>query len=246
MSYRRFLLILGSTLALSACGKKADDTAAAPRAPIAAVAPPAGTRWTEIHVATPEGGFRMGNPNAPVKLIEYASPTCPHCRDFTAEAADPLRANYIASGKVSWEFRPFMLNALDVPVTLLASCQGPAPFFKLVEQLYASQTEWIEKFQKLSPAEQQAMQRLAPADQFKAMASAMGLDTFLRVRGLPAAKADACLADQAAADRLIAIRDRATNEEGVTSTPSFLIDGRLQDNVATWPQLEQKLKAAIG
>src|SRR3546814_4508496 len=61
--------------------------------------------WTKVVVATTEGGVRMGNPDAPVKLIEFASFTCPHCREFNEAAADVLKSKYVASGKVSLEFR---------------------------------------------------------------------------------------------------------------------------------------------
>ena len=56
----------------------------------------------------------MGNPDAPLKLVEYASPTCVHCRDFSRSSADELKRDFVDSGRVSVEFRPFMLNAIDV------------------------------------------------------------------------------------------------------------------------------------
>ena len=54
-------------------------------------------------VATPEGGHRMGNPNAPIKLVEYGSRGCPVCGRFAAEGMEPLRTKYISTGKVSYE-----------------------------------------------------------------------------------------------------------------------------------------------
>ena len=72
----------------------------------------------------------MGNPDAPVKLVEYASLTCPHCaRISPTKATAALRDTYVRSGQVSWEFRHFLLNAPDLALSLLARCQPPAAFF---------------------------------------------------------------------------------------------------------------------
>src|SRR3546814_20886474 len=70
----------------------------------AAPAPQAGD-WTRTVTQTAAGSFVMGNPAAPVKLIEYLSYTCPHCAAFTAESADVLRGRMVKSGKVSLEMR---------------------------------------------------------------------------------------------------------------------------------------------
>ena len=234
-------------LALLACSKKAPEAGpAAPAGPVAATAPPAGQDWTEVVSQTSDGGTRMGNPDAPVKLVEYASLTCPHCRDFTAEAADPLRNNYIRTGKVSWEYRPFLLNGLDTAAFLLARCQGAGPFFKLAEQTYADQLNWVGKYTKLTPAEQTAIGGMDPTVQFKKMAEAAGLDGFYRARGLPQAKADQCLADVKSAEDLVRIRDHATNDLNVTGTPTFFINGTIQDQVYTWEALDKNLAKAIG
>ena len=237
-------VILGVALALTlaACGKK-DEAAAPARSATAPIAAPAGQDWTETVAETPEGGFRMGNPMAAVKLVEYASFTCPHCAAFEGEAGEKIQG-YVKKGTLSWEFRPFLLNAMDVAPSLLIGCQGAGPFFKLAEQLYADQQNWAVKYQGLSAAEIQRIQAMPEAQQFSALAKAGGLDQFFGARGLPAAKAEACLTDKAAADRLVALRDRGTRQDGVTGTPAFVINGRPADDTASWDVLEPKLKAA--
>ena len=86
-------------LALAACSKNdstgnVDQPAAAP---VAAAAAPAGQNWTETVVKTPEG-YLMGNPNAPIKLVEYGARSCPTCGAFAREAYRPLTEKYVASG----------------------------------------------------------------------------------------------------------------------------------------------------
>lgn len=236
-------------LAAAACDKKDEGAGAAPAgdgAPAPVVAAPNGQAWTDQVIATPQGGFLMGNPDAPVKLVEYASLTCPHCRDFTAAATDPLKEKYVATGQVSWEFRNFVLNPLDVAGTLLARCQGPGPFFKLTEQVYAEQDAWVQKFNAAGEPELKRISTLPEDQQFAALAKAAGLDQFFRARGLPQAKIDACLGDKAALQRVVALRELGTNNDKVTGTPAFLINGELQEGVYDWAALEAKLREALG
>ena len=247
MSSRTITVALCFALALAGCSKKAADTGpVAANGPVAAVPPPPGKAWTDIVSLTPDGGMRMGNPDAPVKLVEYASFTCPHCKAFSAEASEPLRRDYIASGKLSWEFRSFLIHGPDAAVTLAVQCRGPAPFFPLSEQLFAAQDEWLNKLVAVPAATQQRWQSLPPLDQFKALLGAAGLRGFLGARGLPGAQLDACLADSKAADRMIQVRDHATNDLQVTGTPTFFINGAIQDSVFNWAELQPRVKAAVG
>ncbi|HWI87587.1 MAG TPA: thioredoxin domain-containing protein [Sphingomonas sp.] len=235
-------------LALAACSKKAADTnggVTAAHTPVAAVPPPAGKQWTDVVSATPEGGFVMGNPNAPVKLIEYASFTCPHCQRFAATGIAPLKTKYISTGKVSWEFRSFLIHAQDAPITMLMNCRGAEPFFALTEQLYANQEAILSKFIALSPAEQQRIGGLPTEENFKAQAEAGGLYGFFGARGLPRAQAEACLTDQKALDQLTAWQTKI-QEEGINGTPTFIINGEQQQGVLSWEQLEPLLASAVG
>ncbi|MDB5689058.1 MAG: protein-disulfide isomerase-like protein [Sphingomonas bacterium] len=242
----RIISIAALAMSLAACGKQNED-AAAPANTVAAEASAApaagGQNWTETVSVTADGGFRMGNPDAAVKLVEYASFTCPHCAAFEGEASEKLQA-YVQKGTLSWEFRPFLLNAMDVAPSLLAGCQGPGPFFKLAEQLYADQPNWSMKYQGLAQAEIQRIQALPETQQFLALAKAGGLDQFFGARGLPAAKAEACLTDKAAIDKLVALRAIGTDRDGVTGTPTFLINGTNAKDTFDWASLEPKLKAA--
>ena len=244
---RSFALTAMMAVALAACSKKSADTAGgvtAPSTPVAAVPPPAGKKWTEVVVQTPEGGFRMGNPDAPVKLVEYASFTCPHCKHFADTGIAPLKEKYISTGKVSWEFRSFLIHGPDAPLTLLMSCRGPEPFFALTEQLYAGQDDMMKKFIAVSPDEQQRVAGLPVVDAYKAQAEEGGLYGFFGARGLPRAQADACLSNQKAIDQLAAWQTKI-QEDGINSTPTFVINGE-QQSVLTWEELDPLLARAVG
>ena len=127
----RFAMVAGLALATAACGDKTETTAATTTT--TPTSTPAGTDWTKVSAATPEGGFRIGNPDAKVKLLEFASLTCPHCKDFHESAFATIRDKYVASGNVSYEFRNFVLNGPDYAATLLARCKGAPGFFALAD-----------------------------------------------------------------------------------------------------------------
>jgi protein-disulfide isomerase len=245
---RRFYFAALAALALAGCGGGSGNNASAMTnnaAPIPQIAAPNNGDWSEIASMTDRGSFLLGNPNAPVKLVEYASITCPHCAEFTETAATPLREHYVRSGQVSWEYRPYMIFPTDPGIFLLLHCLGPQPFFRASEQLYADQANWVGRVQALTAEQQQQFQNMPPLQRAGAMVHAAGLDQFFRQRGLPEARINACLADTAAFDQLQQISTRGNNEDNISGTPTFMING---DNVGTlsWPDLEAKLRAAIG
>ena len=201
--------------------------------------------WTQVIAATPEGGFRMGNPDAKVKLVEFGALTCSHCREFHEQGLPTLKANYIASGKLSYEYRPFILSGVDFPPSLLVRCQ-PAPVaFNLIAAFYENQPSWILPYTKLTDEDSKRLQALPPAEQIKGLGLAGGLDGFVRSRGIPRAKFDQCLSDKAGIDKLSAIRDEATNKYGLTGTPWFVVNGTTQKDVFNWAMLRPKLDTAL-
>lgn len=234
-------------LLLSGCGGESSkdggqSTAGGTAAPV--VAAPNGGDWTQTVAQTPEGGFVMGNPNAPVKLVEFASMTCPHCAEFS-EASTELVDKYVKTGQVSYELRNYVRDPADMAAALLARCGGPAPFFKMTDQMFAAQEEWFKKLQTMSPAQQQQLQSLPPAQAIAAIAEQAGLVQFVQMRGLPAQKAQQCLSDEAAIQRLVEMTNKG-NELQLPGTPSFLINGQLVQNAASWKELEPRLKEAVG
>ena len=235
-------------LALAACGDDSSKnvTANAPAKPVAAVTAPTGQTWEETVVATPEGGHRMGNPNAPIKLVEYGSRSCPTCGAFGREGMRPLAEKYVNTGKVSYEFRDFFVHgAPDLALGLLGNCAGVQPFFPILEQMYQNQLAYLDKLQSMSSAMQAQLQSQTPAQQLTTLAEQMGMIDFVKQRGISESQARACLTDKAKTDALAKFSDTATQDGGVTGTPTFLINGTKADAVG-WTQLEPLLKAAGG
>ncbi len=240
------LLTATAALALAGCGDGAANVATTNAATPAVSLAPGAKDWTQTVVETPQGGFRMGNPDARVKLVEFGSMTCHVCRDFSKDASAPLENSYIKSGDVSFEFRNFVRDPYDIVVSLLARCGGPQPFFKLTEQLYTEQDAFVKRAQTMTPAQIKTMDALPVPQQFAQLAQIMELDRFVGMRGVPQAKAQACLTDQAATDRLVEATQAAGKQYKIDGTPTFLINDKPVENTVQWSALEPKIKAALG
>jgi protein-disulfide isomerase len=201
--------------------------------------------WSTIVSKSPEGGFVMGNPNAKVKLVEFGSLTCPHCAEFEERGGKALIDNYVKKGLVSWEFRNFVRDPFDMTATLLSRCGGEASFFGLTRNLFADQREWIGKIQAADQATMQALQAMPPAQQFSTIADIGGLKQYAAMRGVPRAKAEQCLADEAEVNKLVQMNTDAATGFNIPGTPSFLINGALVEQTASWEALEPKIKDAL-
>src|SRR3954447_16029928 len=118
---------------------------AVPASVIAATKAPPRADWTHVVAASPAGGFVLGNPKAKVKLVEYGSLSCPHCRAFDQDGVPTLLAKYVKPGQVSWEFRNYVRDAADLTAALISRCNGARSFFPLVRGLYKDQPAWFGK-----------------------------------------------------------------------------------------------------
>ena len=212
----------------------------------AAVAKPAAAHWADVYAATPEGGYRRGNPNAKVKLVEYGSLTCPHCRAFHQEAMTPLIDKYVAAGTLSYEYRSFIFNAPDIAAVLIARCSGDAKtFFSALNSFYPDQPTWTQPFIDVSEADQKKLNELPEDKRIAALAVIGKLDVYAAKLGMSRARFDACEADKVQTDKLLAMRKVASETYKVTGTPGFLINGMYQEGVFNWAALEPLLQATL-
>ncbi|WP_271299884.1 thioredoxin domain-containing protein [Sphingomonas sp. CV7422] len=230
------------SLALAGCSKEA-GTPSAPASPAAAVAAPAGQSWTETASRTAEGTI-VGNPNAPIKLVEYGSRLCPTCGALAREGFAPLLEKYVKPGKVSFEYREFLVHgAPDLPPALLGNCTDASAFFPILEQMYQAQEGFNTKLQAMPAAMQQQLQSAKPVDAIRMMAEQMGLIDFAKQRGIPEAKARQCLGDMKQIDRWTKQTQDKSADGTVTGTPTLILNGKKIDALS-WGQLEPLLKAA--
>ena len=159
--------------------------------PIAKIAPPAGKAWADVVAKTPNGGYLVRNPDAPIKLVEFGALSCSHCAEFSKEASAELLDNFVASGRVSFELRLFMLNALDMPAALLVTCGAPETVPALAKQFWAWQPTMFQNLQSQPQAQMQAIEAQPPQQRIASLARVTGMDQFINARGIAADQAAA-------------------------------------------------------
>src|SRR5919112_469813 len=109
-----FLTCAVAVVAIAGCNSKQGDAATNTAVKIEQAAPPKGGDWSQVSNPTSAGGFVMGNPNAKVKLIEYGSLTCPHCREFDETGVSPLIDRYVKPGRASYALPDHFPGAVDL------------------------------------------------------------------------------------------------------------------------------------
>ena len=242
----RFALIAPLTLIAMACSSGSDDSAEGSGAiegeAIAAIPAPGEGGWLAETSATEEGGFVIGNPDAPLKLVEYASHTCGACAQFAASGSRPLQDDYVSTGVVSYEIRPLLRDPLDVTISTLARCGSPERFHALADQAWEALPEFGENLNSNGAAYEASMS--APLGQrFVQLAQAAGLIEFFAARGLSEDQARTCLADGAAIEAMAKQSSEVATAAEVTGTPTFFLNGtRLDAN--QWPGVEPILQRA--
>lgn len=186
----------------------------------------------------------MGNPAAQVKVVEFISFTCPHCADFAAESKVPLQSGLVRQGKVSLELRPFIRVSIDEIPSLLAMCGDKSRYFPNEAALLGTQKTWFKK--PADPGYEARWQALEgdKAKQRKVIAQDLGLYRIMLARGYTVQQLDACLADTEKLDWLTAQTNYASTNLGVEGTPSFMINGALQQ-VYAWDPLKPLIGAAL-
>lgn len=246
MMSRPLIAAIAPMILLAACNPSTGGGATgAAAAPVAAKPAPAGQKWADIVAVTPEGGVRMGNPDAPIRLIEYGARTCPTCARFDIEGLPELKAGPVASGKVSYEFRDYPVHgALDMGPILLGHCVEPAQFFPMLDEMMRNQPTLLAEEGKFTPADQAAFGKMSPNELAVALSDRLGYLAFVKQRGVTDQKARACLADKAALTKIAERSDAANRQFSITGTPTFIINGKTAEGVLDWAGLKAALTAA--
>jgi len=165
----------------------------------------------------------LGNPKAPVTVIEYASVACPHCGDWNNNVFGPFKAKYIDTGKVHYVAREALTGdpAIAAAGFLTARCAGKDKYFLVTEAVYRAQPQMFNG---------------QPHDILLNIARSVGLTD---------AQFEACISDQAAQRALNARWDHYMRDDKVNSTPTFIINGKRYDKgELSMPELDQAIADA--
>jgi protein-disulfide isomerase len=195
--------------------------------------------WSASVNRTGAGAYVLGNPAARVKLIEYASYTCSHCAAFSGESAGVLKGQMIRSGSTSLELRHLIRDQVDLAAAVVARCTGPARFFRTSETIFAQQPQWLPHAIDYQEANNARLATYPPLAQLRALADGAGLTQLGRAAGLTDAAINACFADQAEVNRIVAMTATAKD---VDATPTFFINGK-KIAAYNWAALAPALRA---
>jgi protein-disulfide isomerase len=164
----------------------------------------------------------LGSETAPVTLIEYASPTCPHCAAFHNNVYPGFKAEYIDTGKVKFLLRPFVRNVQDAVVFMLAEAAGVAQYHNVVETYFKTQANWSQQ-----------------PDQRAAL-----LNVALQL-GFTEATFDAALTNQELFTKMETMREQALKEFNLEGTPTFYVNGKQLTGDKTLEQLKTEIDPLV-
>ena len=152
----------------------------------------------------------LGDVNAPVTIVEYASFTCPHCKDFHLENFLKLKKEYINTGKVKFIFREVYFDKYGLWAGMVARCGGSKSYFGLIDMIFEKQSEWVTG------------EVAEVVDKLKRIGKTSGLTN---------EDLEVCLQDTANARALVEAYRVNSVEDNIQSTPSFVINGKLHSNM---------------
>jgi len=152
----------------------------------------------------------IGNADAPITVVEYASMTCGHCANFHTKVFPTLKEKYVDTGKVRFIMREFPLDNLAAAASMLARCAGEGKSFPLISALFAKQDDWA--FVKGDPRPE--------------------LLKFAKQAGFTQESFEKCLTDQKLLEDISAVRSRGADTFGVNATPTFFVNGKKLNGVA--------------
>ena len=147
----------------------------------------------------------LGKADAPITIVEYASMTCGHCASFHNKVLPALKQKYIDTGKVRLVMREFPLDNLAAAASMLARCAGGDKTFPLISALFAKQEEWA--FVEGRPA-------------------CRSCSSSPSRRASPRRASTSAWPTRSCSTTSLAVRRRAADEFGVSSTPTFFINGK--------------------
>ncbi len=153
----------------------------------------------------------LGNPDAKVTVIEYASFTCPHCKNFHASVMQDLKRDYIETGKINFIYREVYFDRYGLWAGMVARCGGPLRYFGISDLLYEQQSDWLAGGDPATIA---------------GNLRTIGLDA-----GLAPEELDACLTDATKAQAMVAVYQQNAKADGIDSTPTFVINGEKYSNM---------------
>lgn len=174
--------------------------------------------------ATSAEDMTLGDPNAKVKLVEYASVTCSHCAAFNETTFPAFKAKYIDTGKVHYTFKEFLTPPEQVAAAgfLIARCAGDDKYFTVIDALFRGQQEMFQSGDMRG-----------------------GLLRVAQSAGMTEEQFNACVQDEEALKALNTRVEKAIREDGISATPTFVVNGKkIKEGDITMAELDAAVAEA--
>ncbi len=207
----RFLAVaVVAVLALAGCGQSSSDATAS-----------TGNKAVPLVAAD----RTLGKPDAPVQIVEYAAPSCPHCAHFNETVFPLLKSAYIDTGKVFYVFRVFPIGPQDIPAEALARCVPKENYFAFIDLLFKKQDVWDPEY-GITNVQAGLLE----------VANSVGLDQATALR---------CMQDKSQADRITKSEQEAVEKYNVNSTPTFIVNGTVRVGIVDQDSLRKLLDPLV-
>ncbi len=182
----------------------------------------------------------MGDPNAPVEIIEYASITCNHCATFHNNVLPRIKEKYIDTGQVKVVTRSFLLNGIDLQGTAISRCVAPNRYFRFMDVVFERQSQWydINEYNRLNSLHDQQT-----AGQMFVEHTVSELSKIARQAGVNQARIDECIASEEIGEYVISVYNEGRTVHKVTATPTILVNGNKTNN--DYGSIERAIEAAL-
>ncbi len=187
----------------------------------------AGAAWPFAHAtaqdSAPLPDMVLGDGDAPIEIVEYASMTCHHCAAFHLDTLPLLKERYLDTGRARLVFREFPLDRAALTAAAIARCAGRERFFSFIHVLFETQHSWAH-----------------------AADAVAAIERILRMSGQPPDMVAACLENRAIVDGILAVRLDGDRRYDIRSTPTFVIAGEVHAGHLSFEQFDRLLRAIEG
>lgn len=173
--------------------------------------------------AIEEHGYLLGDPDAPIEVVEFADFGCSACGTFARDVWPGILADFVATGRVRWRYIPIHLGGLPRASEAVRAAECAAEqedFWAMHDLLYERQREW--------------QRERRPEGVLALYAATMGLDVDTW---------RTCYRGDGGRDR-IRENNRAARRLRVRGTPTFFVNGRRVEGAPPRDQFREILTRA--
>ena len=164
----------------------------------------------------------LGNSDAKVTMIEYASMTCPHCANFHTKTFPAIKKEYIVTGKIKFIYRDFPLDQFALAAAMMARCSAKERYFGVIDVIFRTQREWGR-----NPNPRKALEQIG------------------KIVGVSESTYEACVTDKVVHDGIMKMRNDAVEKYKVRTTPTFVVNEKKINGGLPLEELRKVLDAAV-